>query len=152
VAGEMAWEVKTYLSDDRVFAFNDPELFNFIIIDPELYVPKDEFKMKEIKEGIEEFFKASYVNDLTINGNIVTLSHNNRRIVTEVVDVGDYDIVIGRNFLSESAFGVGKNPFEATVLMNILGNCQILPLGKYLCVSRDDKVMLLKNTQLNYGT
>ena len=107
--------------------------------------------MKDIKEAIEQFFTESLVNNLTLDGNIVTLTGNNRRIVAEVVDVGDYDVVIGRNFLSESAFGVGKNPFEAKVLMSILGNCQVLPLGDYLCVNRDDKVMLLKNTQINYG-
>lgn len=151
LTGDMDWAVKTYFSDDRVFKFNDPELYNYIIIDPELYVPKDEFKMKEIEESIEQFFLESLASGLTIEGNVVTLSGNNRKIVAEVVDVGDYDVVIGRNFLSESAFGVGQNPFEAKVLMSILGNCQVLPLGKYLCVSRDSKVMLLKNTQLNYG-
>jgi hypothetical protein len=145
------WKVKTYLSDDREFAFNDPELFNYLILNPTEYVPKDEFKMKEIEEGIAEFFNASYATNLTIDGNVVTLTHNRKKIVTEVVDVGDYDTVIGRNFLSESAFRVGQNPFEANVLQGMIGNCQILPLGKYLCVSRDDKVMLLKNTQMIYG-
>lgn len=151
LTGDMDWKVKTYFSDDRIFAFNDPELYNYIIIDPELYVPKDEFKMKEIAEDIEQFFAGSLAAGLTIDGNVVTLTGNSRKIVAEVVDVGDYDVVIGRNFLSESAFGVGQNPFEAKVLMSILGNCQVLPLGKYLCVNRDDRVMLLKNTQINYG-
>ena len=151
LSGNMDWSVKTYLADDRAFKFNDPELFNYLILQPEAYVPKDEFKMQDMKESINQFFKESLVSDLTIDGNVVTLTHNRRKIVAEVVDVGDYDVVIGRNFLSESAFGVGKNPHEANVLQSMLGNCQILPLGKYLCVSRDDKVMLLKNTQLNYG-
>lgn len=150
LTGDMDWQVKTYFSDDRVFKFNDPELYNYIIIDPALYVPKDKFKMKELDEAIMEFFGGSLVTDLTIDGNVVTLMGNNRRIIAEVVDVGDYDTVIGRNFLSESAFGVGQNPFEAKVLLSILGNCQVLPIGKFLCVNRDDKVMLLKNTQINH--
>jgi hypothetical protein len=143
LTGDMDWKVKTYFSDDRTFAFNDPELYNYIIIDPEQYVPKDKFKMKELAEDIEQFFIGSLAAGLTIEGNVVTLTGNSRKIVA--------DVVIGRNFLSESAFGVGKNPFEAKVLMSILGNCQVLPLGKYLCVNRDDRVMLLKNTQINYG-
>jgi len=151
LTGSMEWKIKTYFSDGNTFAANDPELYNFVIIDPAQYVPKDEFKMNDIKEAIEQFFTESLVSGLTFNGNIVTLTGNNRRIVAEVVDVGDYDVVIGRNFLSESAFGVGKSPFEAKVLMSILGNCQVLPLGDYLCVNKDDKVMLLKNTQINYG-
>lgn len=150
LTGDMDWKVRTYFSNNQVFKFNDPELYNYIIIDPEKYVPKDQFKMEKIAESIEKFFQESLASNLTIDGNIVTLSSNNRKIVAEVVDVGDYDVVIGRNFLSESAFGIEQHSFEAKVLSNILGNCKILPLGKYLCVSRDDQVMLLSNTQLNY--
>ena len=150
LTGNMKWKIRTYYSDDRTFSFNDPELFNYIIVDPDQYVSKDEFKMKDMKESIEKFFKESMMTNLTIIDSNVIIEGNGRKIIAEVVDVGDYDIVIGRNFLSESAFGVGQNPFEAQVLMSILGNCQILPLGKYLCVNRDDKVMLLKNTHIKY--
>src|ERR1035437_6602055 len=72
VSGRMDWQVKTYFSDGKTFAYNDPELYNYVIIEPEDYVPKDEFKMKEIKEAIEEFFGASLVANLTIDGNVVT--------------------------------------------------------------------------------
>jgi hypothetical protein len=150
LSGNMDWRVKTYFSDGQTFAYNDPELYNYVIIEPEDYVPKDEFKMKDVKEAIEEFFGASLVTNLTIDGNVVTLVGNGSRIVAEVVDVGDYDTVIGRNFLSESAFRVGQSPYEAKVLKSILGNCQILPIGKYLCVNNDDRIMLLKNTQIEY--
>ena len=34
VAGKITWKVKPYLSDS-VFKFNDPELYNVIIINPE---------------------------------------------------------------------------------------------------------------------
>lgn len=151
VAGKLDWKIKTYYSGDQEFSPADPELASYIVLDPAQYVPKDEFKMKEIEEGIEQFFKNSIVSNLTIDGNFVTLTHNRRKIVTEVVDVGDYDTVIGRNFLSESAFGMKSPSFEAKVLQSMLMDCQILPLGKYLCVGRDDKIMLLKNTQLDYG-
>jgi len=150
LSGNMDWQVKTYFSDGQTFAYNDPELYNYVIIDPADYVPKDEFKMVDMKEAIEDFFGASLVADLTIDGNVVTLVGNGRRVVAEVVDVGDYDTVIGRNFLSESAFRVGQNPYEAKVLLSILGNCQVLPIGKYLCVNNDERVMLLKDTQIAY--
>jgi hypothetical protein len=151
VSGNTDWRVKTYFSDGQTFAYDDPELMNYIVIDPADYVPKDKFKMKEVKEAIEEFFGASLVANLTIDGNVVTLVGNGKRVVAEVVDVGDYDAVIGRNFLSESAFGVGQNPYEAKVLISILGNCQVLPIGKYLCINNDEKVMLVKDTQIEYG-
>jgi hypothetical protein len=152
LTGDTDWKVKTYLAGtDRSFAFNDPELFNYVVIDPEKYVTKDKFEMTEIDESIRLFFKESLASHLTVEGNFVTISGNNRTIITEVVDVGEYDIVIGRNFLSESAFSVGKSPHEARVLLSILGNCQVIPLGKYLCVNKDDTVMLLKNTEIKYG-
>lgn len=152
IAGEQEWQVKTYLSDGQTFAFNDPELFNFIIIEPEGYVTKDEFSMKSVKENINQFFSDSMITSLTIDGNTVTLSSNGRTIVAEVADIGDYNTVIGRNFLTESAYRVGQNPYEAKVLEGMLGNCEILPLGKYLCVNRDDKAVLLTNTRLEYRT
>lgn len=150
VSGNMNWAIKTYFSDGKSFSYNDPELNNYIIIDPSDYVPKDKFKMNDMKESITNFFNNSLAADLTIDGNIVTIAGNGRVVIAEVIDVGDYDTVIGRNFLSESAFGVGQNPFEAKVLLSILGNCQVLPLGKYLCVNNDDTVMLLKDTQIKY--
>lgn len=148
VTGQLDWKVKTYFSDGEYFAYNDPALYQYVIIEPSDYVPKEQFKMKDLAEGIDQFFRNSLATDLTIDGTTVIISGNNRKIVAEVVDVGDYDTVIGRNFLSESAFKVGQNPYEAQVLMSILGNCEILPLDKYLCVNSGDQVMLLKNTQI----
>lgn len=149
--GKLDWNVKTYLSADREFKFNDPDLFNFIITNPDAYVSKDEFKMKEMKESIIHFFEESMLTDLTIDGTTVIIAGNGRKIVAEVVDIGDYDDVIGRNFLSESAFGLDKRSYEGAVLTGMLGNCQVLPLGKYLCVSRGETVLLLDNTQFEYG-
>lgn len=150
LSGKTEWKVKTYLTDDRLFDLNDPELFNYVITVPGEYVPKDEFNMKNIKEDIKTFFNASLITGLTINGNTITISGNRAKVIAEVVDVGDYDVVIGRNFLSESAFKVGQNPHEAKVLISILGNYQVLPIGKFLCINSDDRVMLIKNTQIQY--
>jgi hypothetical protein len=151
VAGDVKWEVRTYFSEEKTFAANDPALYNYLILSPVDYVPKEEFKMKEINERISDFFTDSLAPNLTIDKNVITMTHNRRKIVAEVTDVGDYDEVIGRNYLSESAYRVSQKPFEAQVLQSMLCDFQVLPIGKYLCVSRDDKVMLLKNTQLNYG-
>jgi hypothetical protein len=152
IAGELNWEVSTYLSDGKTFNFNDPELFNFVIIDPEKNITKDEFKMKSMKEDLNAFFGNSMLSKLTLVNNTVTLIANGKTIVAEVADVGEYDVVIGRNFLSESAFRVDRVPYESKVLENMLGNYQVLPIGKYLCISNGDKVVLLTNTQIEYRT
>ncbi len=148
VAGPLDWKVKTYFSDGQEFAFNDPALYSYVIIDPAQYVPKDDFKMADSKEKIEEFFRDSFALNLTINNNLVTVSGLRHKIVLEVADVGDYDTVIGRNFLREAAYNVKDVPYEAKVLESILGHCQVLPLGKFLVASYGDKILLVKNTQL----
>lgn len=150
VSGDMDWEVKPYLSE-TTFKPNDPALYNYIITNPDEYVTKDEFTMASMKESINEFFKTSFISDLTIDDNTVTLVSNRNKIVAEVVDVGDYDTVIGRNFLSESAFQVDKSPYEASVLQNMLGNCQVLPIDKFLIISKDNQIMLLRNAHMSYG-
>lgn len=151
VTGPLDWKVKTYFSDGQEFDYNDPELYNYVIIVPEDYVSKEEFKVDDLKENIQKFFEDSYISNLTFDGNNIILSTARNKIVAEMVDAGSYDLVIGRNFLSESAFGVGQIPHEARVLQNMLGNCNVMPLGDYLCVSRNEQIVLLKNTELNYG-
>lgn len=148
--GEEDWKVKTYYSGDQQFSMDDPALMSYLILNPEEYVSKDDFKMKEIEEGAKHFFNNTLAN-LTINENIVTLVRNRDRIIAEVVDAGDYDVVIGRNFLSDAAFILENISYEAKVLGNMLSDCQVTPINEYLCVSKGDKVVLLKNTQLTYG-
>jgi hypothetical protein len=67
-----------------------------------------------------------------------------------MVDIGDYDTVIGRNFLAESAFDLSSKTTEARAVEHILGNVEVLPIGKFLSVNRGDRVMLLRNTEILY--
>lgn len=151
VTGPVDWKVKTYFSDGMEFDYNDPELYKYVIIEPEDYVSKDDFKVDTIKESIIDFFEESLISELTLDGKMITLKSARNKIVAEVVDAGSYDLIIGRNFLSESAFGMERIPHEARVLQSMLGNCNVLPLGDYLCVSRGEQIVLLKNTEINYG-
>lgn len=150
VTGDMKWKVKTYLSDDREFEYNDPALYNFLILNPEEYVPKDEFTMTKMKEHVEHFIGSTLATSLTFEGNSIKLSANRRSISAEVVDIGEYDAIVGRQLLGEAAFDVGRLSTEATALKGILGNCDVIPLGKFLLVNQGEQVMLLKNTQIEY--
>jgi hypothetical protein len=150
VAGPTKWKVKTYLADDREFDFNDPELFNFVITDPGKYVSKDEFMKESMQAKVESFLQESHIMYIKFNNNQVTLGRGDKAIIAEVVDVGDYDTVIGRNFLAESAFRLTNTPIEATVLTGMLGVYEVMPIDKFLCVGKDDKVMLLRNTEIKY--
>jgi hypothetical protein len=150
VSGKMDWKIKTYLSDDKEFALNDPELYNFIVINPQEYVSKDEFMKESIEDKVTSFLQDAHIMYCNFNGNTVTIGRGNRSIIAEVVDIGDYDTVIGRNFLAESAFRLTNTPIEATVLTGMLGVYEVMPIDKYLCVGKDDKVMLLRNTEIKY--
>jgi hypothetical protein len=151
VAGDLIWEVKTYLSDDKKFKYNDPILFNYLILQPEKYMSRDKFKMKNLKESINQFFQDSTVSHLTLDGNTLIIQHSNKKVISEVVDIGDYDVVMSRNFLNNTAFNMNGNLYEARMLESIIGNCQILPIGDYLCVNSGEQIILLRNTQLKYG-
>jgi hypothetical protein len=150
ISGKMEWKVKTYLSDDKEFDFNDPELFNFVIINPEEYVSKDEFMKESMEDKVKSFLQDAHIMYCNFNGNTVTMGRGSKAIIAEVVDVGDYDKVIGRNFLAESAFRLTNTPIEATVLTGMLGVYDVMPIDKFLCVGKDDKVMLLRNTEIKY--
>lgn len=150
VSGPTEWKVKTYLSDDREFDFSDPELFNFVITNPDNYVSKDEFMKESMQSRVESFLQESHIMYIKFNNNQVTMGRGDKAIIAEVVDVGDYDTVIGRNFLAESAFRLTNTPIEATVLTGMLGVYDVMPIDKFLCVGKDDKVMLLKNTEIKY--
>ncbi len=150
VSGPMDWRVKTYLSDDKEFDFNDPAIYKFIITNPEEYITKDEFMKESLQEKVKSFLCDASIMYWDFNNNMVTLGRGSREIIAEVVDVGEYDTVIGRNFLAESAFRLTDTPIEATVLGGMLGPYEVVPIGKFLCVGKDDNVMLLRNTEIKY--
>jgi hypothetical protein len=106
--------------------------------------------MEDEKENVKEFFKNSALTSLIVENDYVIMTANGHSIIAEVADVGEYDLVIGRNHLAESAFKIEQKPHEARVLEKILGNYDVLPIGQYICVGHADNVMLLKNTQLKY--
>lgn len=150
ISGNINWKIKTYLSDDAEFTVDDPSLYKFIIIRPDEYVTKDEFMKESIQDKVMEFFRDANISTLTFENDTITLGYNGKKIVAEMIDVGDYDTVIGRNFLSESAFRLTNRPIEATILSSMLGNYDVMPIDKYLCIGNNDKVMLLKNTEIKY--
>ena len=150
VAGKTKWKIKTYLSDDNEFDVNDPDLFNFVILTPDKYVSKDEFMKDTVKESVKSFLQDAHILYCNFEENNLILGTGTRKIIAEVVDVGEYDTVIGRNFLAKSAFRLTNRPIEATILTGMLGVYDVTPIDKFLCVSKGDKIMLLRNTEIKY--
>ena len=150
VSGKQDWKVKTYLSDETEFDYTDPELYKFIIVTPDEYVTKDEFMKESMQASVKSFLQDAHIMYLNFEGKNIILGGGRTKMIAEVVDVGDYDTVIGRNMLAESAFRLTNRPIEATVLTGLLGVYEVMPIGKFLCVGKDDNVMLLRNTELKY--
>ena len=150
LTGHVQWKVKTYLSNGKEFDYTDPKLEKYVVLNPKEYITKDKFKMANLKEEIEFFFQDTYISDLTIKENTITISDSRRTIQADVVDTGDYDLVIDRNLLKESAFRLTNKSQEQQILENILGNCSVFPIENYLCVGRGDRIILLKNTEIVY--
>jgi hypothetical protein len=146
----MDWKVRTYLSDGQEYEASDPALYKFIVMQPDNYVSKEEFMKESVKDKVLEFLQDAHFMYYEFNGNNVTLGTGSKQIIAEVVDIGDYDTVIGRNFLAESAFRLTNRPIEATVLTGMLGVYDVMPIDKFLCVGKGDNVMLLKNTEIKY--
>lgn len=148
VSGDLPWKVKTYLSDDKEFDLLDPNVFKYVIINPDEYVTKDEFMKESVKKEITEFLQDSMLMNLRLEGEHIIMGTGSRQVVAEMVDIGDYDTVVGRNFLSEAAFNLDSKSSEAKMLEHVLGNCSVLSLGKYHVVNKGDRVMLLKNLEI----
>lgn len=152
LAGSIDWEIKTYLSGNRVFSINDPELFQYVILNPKAYVTKDKFMKESAEQQLKEFLKDSYINHLQINEDTITLSTRDSVITAQLVDVGEYDQVIGRNLLSESAFYLGPKSYELAALGRMLADCEVTPIDNFVCVSKlaNNSLLLLKNIEIRY--
>ena len=152
LSGDVNWIIRTYLGQGRDFTLSDEDLFQYVILNPLEYVTKEKFMKESIEQKVSEFLKDSYISDLQVNDSCIKLNSSNKIIEAEFVDVGDYDVVVGRNFLNESAFKLTQVPFEARMLGSILGNYNVSRIDDFYCVSKqhDDNVMLLKNVQIKY--
>ena len=147
VAGPLDWEIITYLGGDRVFDVTG-EWAEYVSLTPDSYVSREDFVEPAGTEVIKEFFSASRCTGMQWAGNKLTITDDCTTIVTEVVDVGDYDTIINKYALNHVGFGVGRLPYEGRLLESIVGRCQILPLGDYLMISKGDSIALLANTHI----
>lgn len=151
LTGKVDWIIKTYLSSDDTFSIDDPELFKFVITDPDNYSTKDKFMKNNLEESVKNFFENTLAGKLTFNNGRITLESNNKRFTAVVEDAGPHDKVMGRNFLTESAFRLSDLPYEAKLLESALGTVSVLPVGRFLCLHNNGMTVLLSETCIDYG-
>lgn len=148
ITGKQDWMVKPYLLDHAVSLY-DPDLFNYIIVEPAQYVPKDEFKI-DIK--IEESLKNSDISGLTTDRDYVIITDNNSRLAARVIDFGTFDRMSAMHCLSESAIKMSSN-IEIVTLASMLGKgWSVHDLGKMVALeNQNNEILLVDDIHFKYG-
>ena len=153
VAGQMEWEITTYLGGDRVFSAGDPLLATYIALTPETYVKREDFVEPDDTGAdiIKEFFQAVAPDQMQVCDGHLDIRSGGRRLVAEVVAVGDHDHVIEHMHMGGAAYGVGQMLYEGRVLESIMVGMQVIPFGDlYMVCDSQDRIALLRNTRLEH--
>lgn len=148
VTGKVDWAVSVF-GTDQVYSLADTGLFSKIITDPNEYkrVRRSEPDYTNVMESI---FSGTLVSEMTLVGNQLTINSHGGRLIAVVEDAGEFDVVMGRNFLSESAYNLTNPSHEARILERMAGNVQVMTVGDYLCLYRDGTAALLSKPELVY--
>lgn len=148
VSGKMDWEISTYLGGDRVFTMGG-NWESYVALTPETYVSVEDFVDTDDSQVIKEFFDGALSTSVSVRGNLMSISQNGSKIVTEVVDIGDYDVLIEKHGLSGVGFDLSSVPYECRVLGGIMGGHSVVPIGAFIMVNLGERIALLKNTQVD---
>lgn len=148
VTGKQDWMVKPYLCD-HALSITDPELFSYIITQPNLYTPKDEFVMDV---QVEESLRNSDISGLTTDGNYVIITDNSNRVAARVIDFGTFERMSVMHRLSESAISMSPRS-EVVALASILGkNWSVHDLGKVIALeNQNNEILLVDDIHFKYG-
>lgn len=148
VTGKQDWLVKPYLCD-HALSITDPELFSYIITEPNLYQPKDEFVMDT---QVEESLRNSDISGLTTDGNYVIITDNSSRVAARVIDFGTFERMSVQHRLSESAIKLSSNN-EIAALASMLGKgWSVHDLGKVIALENQyNEILLVDDVHFKYG-
>jgi len=112
LSGPLEWTVTTYLNN-RPFKIDDEELKNYVILDPESYMSKEEFQ-ESLKGSINSFFSNSEVDKVDVEEGLVTMRNGRHEMSFIVESIGECTYTGG--------FEVTRVPSEVIKLQKLLGN------------------------------
>jgi hypothetical protein len=151
LTGKMDWKVKPYLTDEAV-PLTDPALDQYFITDPELYMPKSEFKLLNT---VSEALQRSDLSGLTYSGPYAIMSAMNCVVAGKIVDAGSYTDVTNRNQLGGSPILFAES-VETNSLRKMLGSqWNVVTLegkGTALTDPHRETTILLTDLQYVYRT
>jgi len=91
IVGEQAWAISTYLGDE-IYDLDDSRWEQFVIVDPDNYVSKDDFEPpEEFAETVYRFFQNSLINVVSHEHENTIVEASNRRMVFHIIDIASED-------------------------------------------------------------
>lgn len=157
LTGDLVWQATTHLTDDY-FKLSDPELWDFVITDPDHYMSRKDFEKHRAEQqalkaqqaeqmqlqlqqeaqtrsdSILEFLKPSNLLRAGINAGKLHMQDARSVLSLEVVDYGPARDIMGNYGISESAINQEFDRTVFTKLGSMLGEMKALPIGDYVVI------------------
>lgn len=151
LSGKLNWEVSTTLSEE-IIALDNEDLANYIQMDPENYMTKDEFvsqqeavqqkaeehrleeEAKDNSNTILEFLKASNILEAGLNDGKLHLRGARDIATLEVINFGHGPDVMSEVGISESAIKLEHDKVAMAKLNAMLGEMKALPIDEYIVI------------------
>ena len=151
LTGNLDWQVSTTLSEDKL-GLNDDNLLNFIQLDPENYLSKEEFMSQKIEaeqkaeeqrleeeakdnsSKILEFLKASNILEAGITDNILHIRGSRDIASLNIVNFGNSTQVMEEVGITESAIKQDFDKVSFSKLNAMLGEMRAMPIDEYIVI------------------
>jgi len=149
VSGEMKWEVSPYLTDDW-FDIQDRTWEQFVILNPQEYVTKDEFTPPDLAESVKEFMGSSMIR-YELKDNEMRLFIEGRQIHASVLDCDLVDVVTERHasIVTESVMNFGSDTHVQAIERSLGSEYRLYDLSECVVIQHKNTVLLLNG--INYG-
>jgi hypothetical protein len=130
VTGKMGWKVQPYLSE-KIFDLHNPELQQYVITDPDNYVPRT-----EIDGSIEDYLSDTNLLSLEMEEGKIALGGVDGKLVFEFLGFDNTEKLLEKHNLVESAIDLRTSP-SVTALRSMLGKqWDISRMNEYLFVNK----------------
>ena len=151
LSGGLDWEVSTTLSEDKI-KLSDDRLNNFVQLDPENYLTKEEFMANTLEaeaqaeetrleeqaqdnsNKILQFLEASSILEAGINDNKLHIRGSRDVATLDIVNFGHGPDVMSELGISESAIKQDFDKIAFSKLNAMLGEMQALPIDNYIVI------------------
>jgi hypothetical protein len=151
LTGSLDWQVSTTLSEEQI-PLSDDTLMQYIQVDPENYLTKEEFmaqkleaEQKEEEHRLEEqaqdnsnrileFLKPSSILEAGITDTMLHIRGSRDVASLEIVNFGHGPDVMSEMGISESAIKTDYDKVSFAKLNAMLGEMKALPINEYIVI------------------